>query len=68
MASLGEALPAEMARVRDKVMPAYVEIWPAGTFGLIMMRASLDRAAKALAEGDVVEIIRAYEDLKGYDL
>ncbi|HXU23043.1 MAG TPA: hypothetical protein VN697_03325 [Tepidiformaceae bacterium] len=24
--TLGEALPAEMARVRDKVMPAYLEI------------------------------------------
>ena len=29
-----------------------------------MMRADLDRAAKALAEGDVVEMLRVYQSLK----
>jgi hypothetical protein len=66
--SLGEALPAEMARVRDKVMPAYIEIGPAGAIALMMMRHSLDVAAKALAEGDVAAMIAAHEDLKGYEL
>lgn len=64
--SLGEALPAEMARVRDHIMPAYIEIGPPGRFALAMMRADLDRAAKAIAEGDVVTMMRAYESLKGY--
>jgi hypothetical protein len=68
MTSLGESLPAEMARVRDRVMPAYAEIGPAGAFGLMMMRRSLDLAAKALAEGDVVAMIAAHEDLKSYKL
>lgn len=62
--SLGEALPAEMARVRDVVMPPYIEI--DAPVALMLMRASLDRATKALAEGDVAAMIRAYEDLKGY--
>ena len=66
--SVGQALPLEMARVRDEVMPAYVKVGAPGIFALTMMRASLDRAAKALAEGDAVECIRAYEDLKGYTL
>ncbi len=66
--SLGEALPAEMARVRDKVMPAYIECGAAGGFALAMMRLDLDKAAKALAEGDVVAMLRAYESLKGYTL
>jgi hypothetical protein len=66
--TLGDALPAEMARVRDEVMPAYVEIGPAGAFALAMMRRDLDEAARALAEGDVVAMIRAYESLKGYSL
>jgi hypothetical protein len=66
--SLGEALPAEMTRVRDVVMPAYIEIGPAGAFGLAMMRQSLDFATKALAEGDVISMMRAYEDLKGWQL
>lgn len=67
MTSLGEALQLEMARVRDTVMPAYLEIGAAGIFALTMMRADLDAAAKALAEGDVVEMLRVYESLKGYE-
>ena len=66
--TLGMALPAEMARVRDQVMPAYIEIGPPGAFALAFMRISLDKAAKAMAEGDVVAMIAAYEDLKGYEL
>ena len=67
--TLGDALPREMARVRDQVMPTYLAlqntpgVWvePA----LMMMRHSLDAAAKAMAEGDVVAMLRAHEDLKG---
>lgn len=65
--SLGEALPKEIARVRDQVMPAYVAIGPAGQFALMMMRADLDLASKAMIEGDVVAMIRVYESLKGYE-
>ena len=64
--NLGEALPAEMARVRDKVMPAYMEIGLEGTFALTMMRKALDDATKALVEGDLVAMIRAYEELKEF--
>lgn len=64
--TVGDALPREMARVRDQVMPAYQEIGPPGAFALAMMRHSLDRAAKAMAEGDVVAMIRCLEDLRGY--
>lgn len=64
--TLGGALPREMARVRDEVMPAYQAIGSAGTFALLMMRHDLDRAAKAMAEGDTVAMMRAYEALKGY--
>ena len=67
--SLGEALPAEMARVRDKVMPAYSDpkIAGAGAFALAMMRRDLDLAAKAMIEGDIVAMLRAYEALKEYE-
>ena len=65
--TLGEALPAEMARVRDRVMPAYLQIGPAGLFALSMMRRDLDEAARAMAEGDVVGMLRVYESLKGYE-
>lgn len=64
--SLAEALPLEMARVRDKVMPAYLAIGPAGGFVLHMMRVELDAATKAIMEGDTVAMIRLYESLKGF--
>jgi hypothetical protein len=63
---LGDALPAEMARVRDEVMPAYVAIGPAGAFALAGMRADLDAAAKAMIEGDTIAMIRVYDSLKGW--
>ena len=36
--TLGEALPLEMARVRDEVLPAYVEIGQAGSIAATLMR------------------------------
>ncbi len=63
--SLGTALPREMARVRDEVIPAYLECGPTGAFAVTWMRLALDAAAKAMAEGDLPGMIAAYEDLKG---
>lgn len=68
MDTLGDALPREMARVRDEVIPPYQEAGPAGRFALAMMRADLDRAAKALVEGDVAGMMRAYGALKEYSV
>lgn len=65
MASLGEELPKEMKRVRDELLPIYDAI-PTGIFAATLMRAALDRATKALAEGDVVEMIRVYEELRDF--
>lgn len=62
--SLGEALPKEMARVRDDVLPQYLAIGQAGLFAATGMRADLDRAAKAMAEGDLIAMIRVYKSLK----
>jgi len=64
--TVGEDLPIVMARVRDEIMPLYLEIGPAGSFAVAMMRADLDKATKALAEGDIVTILQAYESLKSY--
>jgi hypothetical protein len=57
-----------MARVRDQIMPAYLAIGAPGAFALMMMRRALDAAAQAMAEGDVVAMIAAYQDLKGFEL
>jgi hypothetical protein len=66
--SLGDALPRVMARVRDVLMPTYIEIGPAGAFALTMIRADLDAVTRAMAEDDVVAMLRAYENLKRYEL
>jgi len=68
MLTLGEALPREIARVRDKLMPAYQAIGPAGAFRRHMMRADLKRAGKALVEGDAPAMRRVYDALKAYKL
>lgn len=65
--TLGDALPREMARVRDHVLPHFVEIGPPGMIGAALIRADLDRAAQALASGDVIEMIAAYQSLKEID-
>ena len=66
--TLGDALPREMARVRDEVLPEYLAIGPPGMFAATMMRKALDDAAKAMAAGDTVAMIRAHEELKGFHL
>lgn len=63
MTTLADELPKQMARVRDEVLPHYDAI-PQGALGAAMIRADLDRAAKALAEGDTVEMIRVCQSLK----
>jgi hypothetical protein len=64
METLGTALPKEIARVRDEVLPLYVELGAVGAFGATMIRADLDAAAAAMISGDLVEMIRIYQVLK----
>lgn len=62
--TLGDALPREMARVRDEVLPAYLAIGENGAFAVMMIRRDLDAAARAMAEGDLPLMIWAYQRLK----
>ncbi len=64
--TVGDALPGEMTRVRDTVIPAYIAIGHAGAFALAGMRRDLDAAQKALAEQDTLAMINALEALKGW--
>lgn len=64
METLGDALPKEMARVRE-VLGHYKEIGPAGAFGAAMIEQDLRAADKAVMSGDLVAMLRAYETLKG---
>ncbi len=66
--TLGEVLPIEIARVRDVVIPAYMECGAGGMPAVILMRADLDSASKAMIEGDVIEMMRVYQSLKEWKL
>ena len=67
MKTLGDELPKEITRIRDVVILQYLSIGPASTFAVTLMRAALDRASKAMIEGDVVEMLSAYQDLKSFE-
>jgi hypothetical protein len=66
--TLGDALPLEMARVRDDVIPVYETCGPGGAITVALMKRDLDIAAKAMAEGDLVAMIEVYESLRGWKL
>ena len=66
MNSLGEEFPREQARVRE-VLGYYKEIGPAGSFGAMMIEDVLRRADKAAIEGDVIAMIRIYQEMKGVE-
>ena len=61
--SLGDALPKEIARVRE-VLGHYREIGPAGAIGAAFIEADLREADKAMMSGDVVAMIRVYQTLR----
>ena len=68
--TLAEALPREQARVRE-VLSMYESCYalPDGiglgcAMGIILIKQSLGAAEKAAAAGDVVEMLRCYQDLK----
>ena len=63
---LGDELPKEIERCQE-LLAAYTEIGPAGKFAAMLIRGDIARAVKALSEGNVMEMLRAYESLKTYN-
>ena len=61
--TLGEALPKEIERCQD-LLVQYAAIGPAGAFGALMITQEIAAAHKAMMEGDIVAMLRAYEALK----
>ena len=61
-----EGLLDELERV-GKLVTIYEELpMNAGFFGASMMKADIARAKKAIANNDVIEIVKVYESLKGF--
>lgn len=57
--SVGEDFPREQARCRQ-LLKEYREI-PTGAFGAAVIEQTLREADEAMASGDVVRILRAYQ-------
>lgn len=62
--TLGDDLPKEIARCQE-LIGIYKSLGPFGVFGHAMISADIAEAHKAMIEGDLVGMIRAYEKLKG---
>ncbi|MEY2855659.1 MAG: hypothetical protein RL030_2791 [Pseudomonadota bacterium] len=63
MSSLGEQFPIEQARVRE-VLRQYEACGPGGELGAMFIRQTLKRADQAAISGDVIEMIRAFQEMK----
>lgn len=67
MSSLGKELPREQARVRELIREYRAPILNgAGNLAAMMMEQALQRADQASVSGDVVAMIRSYEELKSF--
>lgn len=62
--TLGDAFPIEQARIRE-LRTQYMAIGPAGAFGYAILEQVLKRADQAAMSGDVVAMLRSYEEMKG---
>lgn len=66
MNTLADALPKEQARCRE-LLAFYKEIGSPGAFAAAMIETALQRADKAVMSGDVVAMIKSYEELKDFE-
>jgi hypothetical protein len=62
--TVGDEFPKEQARVRE-LLGVYKQLGPAGAFGAMMLEQTLARADHAAISGDVVAVLRSYQELKG---
>lgn len=61
--TLGDALPEEIKRCQA-LLADYAALGPVGAFGHEMIDQQISKAVNALADGDCVAMLLAYEALK----
>ncbi len=66
--NLIEGLQSEMDRVREIIKEYEAVPNNAGVFAAGMMRHSIKNAEQLIAIGDTIGMMKALEDLKGYEL
>ena len=62
--TVGDDFPRQQQRVRE-LLKDYNDIGPAGAFGAAAIEQVLQRADRAAISGDIVAILRSYQELKG---
>ena len=63
MSSLGSEFPLEQQRVR-RLRDLYVEIGPAGAFGLMVIDDVLSRAEQVAISGDVIAMLGVFQEMR----
>lgn len=69
MRTLGDALPEKIRELNEVIIPAYVEIIPLvpmSALTVAVMRAEVQEAVEALASGDLVRMLAAWDAIKDY--
>jgi hypothetical protein len=64
--TLAEALPEEIARVRE-LLGHYKELGPVGSFGAAMIECALRRADDATTQQDTVAMLRSLYELQEFE-
>lgn len=62
--NLIEGIQEEMNRVRNELLPQYEAIGPAGMFGVAEIKGAIKQGEQAIASGDPIASLQAYERLK----
>ena len=66
--TVGDDFPVQQARVRA-IMQEYRSLPDgAGMLAALLMEQALQRADRAILSGDLVEILRSYNELVGFEL
>ena len=65
MTTLADELPRQQARCRQ-MLEHVLEIGPAGAILAMFLRQSLAKSEKAAAEGDVIAMLGACQELQEY--
>lgn len=63
--NLIDGMQREMNRCRE-LLKLYEQI-PTGTFGAAVIKQGISKAEKAIADDSIVEMLKSYEALKGFE-
>jgi hypothetical protein len=62
--NLIEGIQQKCNFIRETILPEYIKIGPSGAFGVIGLREDIAKGERAIAGGDVVEMMRVYKELE----